>query len=274
MKLKEIPQSWLTSFFLKKHNPVKLNQSATSGLPVIISLTSIPSRLASIHLTIRSLLLQEKKPEKIILWLHFDLRNQLPKSLAELQGNLFEIRYVDLNCSHRKLIHSLEAFPDKIIVTCDDDLMYDSTWLLRLYKDHERYPGSVIAHECRLIAYDAEGNTLPYKSWKTESRTDLTEKWLMPIGYGGVLYPPSCLYKDVCNRDLFLKLTPHADDLWFKAMSLLKNTPTRRSSMPGKKPTPIIGSQKFSLKKNNVKNNGNFLQWAAVFEYYNFKYDR
>lgn len=273
MKLKEIPQSLLTAFSLKKRKPIELHHSIENRVPVIVSLTSIPSRLPIIHLTIRSLLLQKALPEKIILWLNFDLKDQLPKSLAELQGTGFEIRYVELNSSHRKLIHALEVFPTKTIVTCDDDLMYDSTWLLRLYQDHQRYPNAIIAHECRSIAYDAEGNTLPYTSWKTARDKDFTEKWLMPIGYGGVLYPPSSLYRDVGNKDLFLKLTPYADDLWFKAMSYLNGTQTRRSSAPGNKPIPIIGSQKISLKRDNVKNNGNYLQWIALCKHYGITYN-
>ena len=92
----------------------------------------------------------------------------------------------------------------------------------------------------------------------------------MPIGYGGVLYPPHTLFHEVQNRDLFLRLTPRADDLWFKAMSYLAGTQTRRSSQPGQKPIPILGSQKISLQKTNVKKDGNFVQWLALSEHYGF----
>ena len=237
-------------------------------LPVIVSLTSIPSRLDSLHLVIRSLLLQTCMPEKITLWLHHDLRSQIPKSLEQLIGERFEIHYVDLTCSHRKLVHSLERFPDKVIVTCDDDLMYSSTWLERLYQDHLAFSQDVIAHECREVRYN-NGDLAPYNEWVTQKQPGVTSTWMMPIGYGGVLYPPNALYKDVTRTDLYMTLAPRADDLWFKAMSYLHGTTTRRSRQPGKKPIPIAGSQKVSLKHTNVRENGNFEQWQAICAHYN-----
>lgn len=270
MKLKELPVSWWTARKLACLTADGLINADALRLPVIVSLTSIPSRLEIIHLTIRSLLVQSYPAEKIILWLHDSLRDQLPQSLRELEGDVFGIRYVNLTCSHRKLIHSLELYPEKIIVTCDDDLMYDSSWLYRLYQSHTEHPQDIIAHECRLIRFTSSGQPAPYAEWKTETRTDISEPWLMPIGYGGVLYPPHCLHTDVQNRELFLQLTPKADDLWFKAMSYLAGTSTRRSANPGKKPIPIIASQKDSLKKTNVRQDGNYQQWLALCEHYGF----
>lgn len=268
MKLKELPISLFTAFKLNHANTALLAGEGRKILPVIVSLTSIPSRLDSLHLVIRSLLLQNQLPEKILLWLHKDLIAQIPSSLAELTGARFEIRYVDLTCSHRKLVHALELFPDKVIVTCDDDLMYDPTWLERLYKDHLDFPRDVIAHECREVKYN-EGKLAPYKEWKTQHQAGVTSPWMMPIGYGGVLYPPGVLYKDVTCADLYLALAPRADDLWFKAMSHLQGTITRRSRQPGRKPIPIAGSQKVSLKHTNVRENGNFAQWQAICDHYN-----
>ncbi len=270
MKLKELPRSYFIAWKLMRIEFANRAQVSSQDLPLIVSLTSIPERLHIIHLTIRSLLVQSHRPEKIVLWLNHQLRNNLPEALASLQSSLFEIRYVDLTCSHRKLIHSLEAYPERTIVTCDDDLMYNSTWLKRLYDDHLHFPKDIIAHECRHIKFDNLGEPLPYDQWKTESRTNYTDKWLMPIGYGGVLYPSGCLYSDVLRSDLFLQLTPKADDLWFKAMSYLASTATRRSSNPGEKPVPIIGSQKVSLKKSNVREDGNLNQWRALCEHYHF----
>src|SRR6187402_3471290 len=108
MKLKEMPRSCWRAWQLKRLSYQQLHSRTPIILPVIVSLTSIPSRLHIIHLTIRSLLNQESKPEKIILWLNDKLQQQLPKSLTSLMGDFFEIRFVELECSHRKLIHALE----------------------------------------------------------------------------------------------------------------------------------------------------------------------
>ncbi len=39
-----------------------------------------------------------------------------------------------------------------------------------------------------------------------------------------MLYPPHSLDKIVTNKDLFIKLAPSADDVWFWAMALLQGT--------------------------------------------------
>lgn len=268
MKLKEFPRSLVKALQLKRLGWRELHADIQAPLPVIVSLTSIPSRLQAVALTVRSLLAQNAKPQQIILWLNDQLQGKLPKALVQLQGEKFAIRFVDLTCPHRKLIHSLAEFPNNIIVTCDDDLMYDASWLARLYADHLRYPQAVIAHQCRRVSFDEQGQPRPYKDWPFERARDVTDTWLMSVGFGGVLYPPGCLYGDVLKRDLFLALTPRADDLWFKAMSLLAGTQVRRSSNPGARPLPIWGTQRVSLKRTNVRGQGNSEQWQALFEHY------
>lgn len=268
MKLKELPGSLWTAWQLGRLNNAQLVNIHQPVIPVIVSLTSIPTRLDTLHLVIRSLLMQTHRAEKILLWLHKDLQQKIPAKLYELFGDIVEIHYVEMSCSHRKLVHALESFPHKIIVTCDDDLMYNTTWLARLYQDHLRFPERIIAHECREIAYDAQGKLLSYSDWKTQTQAGVTSEWMMPIGYGGVLYPPQALHTDVTNAELYLALAPRADDLWFKAMSHLKGTITQRSSQPGNKPIPIAGSQKVSLKHTNVRENGNYQQWQAICDHY------
>src|SRR5690554_7100194 len=145
MKFKEYIPSFLQSLKLRFNRPYNQDGSLPT-VPIVVSLTSIPSRLGTIHLTIRSLLAQSVVPKKIILWLHEDLKNKLPKTLSGLQSDCFEINYVRLTCSHRKLIHSIKKYPDSIIVTSDDDLMYEETWLERLYATHEKHPEDIIAH--------------------------------------------------------------------------------------------------------------------------------
>lgn len=269
MKLKEYWPSFWAATQMKYLDREVLCSPSKNSLPVIVTLTSIPSRLKTLHLTIRSVLNQSRKPEKVVLWLHKDLHDQLPLSLQILQSELFEIRYVDLTCSHRKLIHSLQQFPLKVLVTCDDDLIYERTWLERLYADHLNYPHDIIAHECRRIMHDGRsGELLPYKQWPVVTEGEITGSEIMAIGYGGVLYPPGALLPQAIDPELFLKLAPKADDLWFKAMSFLQSTAVRHSSSSLPKPIPLIGSQQISLLKTNVREDGNRLQWKALCDHF------
>ena len=122
--VKELPISLLRTAQLSNIPIGRLKRGPEKVVPVVVSLTSIPSRLKTLHLVIRSLLAQDVSPKKILLWLHEDLETALPSKLQQLICDRFEVRFSGLTCSHRKLIHSLEAFPEEVIITCDDDLMY------------------------------------------------------------------------------------------------------------------------------------------------------
>ncbi|UNY97569.1 glycosyltransferase [Zhouia spongiae] len=269
MKLKEIPVSVYHTLRLKSLSVERLySHNRDTIVPVIVSLTSIPSRLNKVHITIRSLLSQTKKPKKIILWLHEEIKNDIPRSLKILEGDFFEIRYSHLTCSHKKLIHTLKYFPEDIIVTCDDDFIYDKYWLELLYKEHLRLPNCIIANQTRYICHNEKNEPLSYKLWKYPKNTNHSQNPVLAIGAGGVLYPPNKLDKTVFDEELFLSLTPKADDLWFKGMSFLNGTQTIQSLNPPKPPTSIAGTQKISLKKQNIGKDLNRVQWEQLTSYF------
>ena len=246
----------------------KLISPHKEKLPVIVSFTSIESRLKSLHLVVRSLLTQSHLPQKIVLWLHEDLKSRIPKPLARLESDLFEICYTHLQCSHKKLIHSLEKYPEMVIVTCDDDLMYRNNWLYLIYSAHLSHPDYIIGNTTLHINYDKQGKVLPYKKWKYPSDGTINDRAIVPIGAWGILYPPGCLNDEVQNSDLFLRLAPYSDDFWFKAMALLEGTKTRQAGLVPKEPIPIAGTQKISLKKMNISQEKNDIQWTALSDYF------
>lgn len=273
MKVKELPVSIFHTLRLLSKQVEDFEKTDKKEIPVLVSLTSIPSRLHSLHIVIRSLLDQEVLPKKILLWLNDSLTKDIPPQLSKLLSNRFEIKYSSLTCSHRKLIHSLDLFKDDVIVTCDDDLIYRKNWLELLYSEHLKYPNEVIANQTRYIRTDSKGGILPYKQWTYPKQGNPNPKAIIPIGAGGVLYPLNSLAKETTNENLFLKLTPKADDLWFKAMSTIHGTTSREASLKPDYPIPIIGSQKESLKKTNIDKDKNRIQWIAVSEYFNITLD-
>ncbi len=268
MKVKEIPPSLYHTLKLRAIPAHKLRHKTGKEIPVIVSLTTIPFRLNKLHIVIRSILVQETRPQKIVLWLHESLKNQIPDSLKVLEGDIFEVRFSTLDCPHLKLVESLKSFPDKVIVTCDDDFIYPKDWLMTLYDEHLKKPGTVVAITTRLIRYDREGNVLPYKSWNYKDVPGIDEKAILPIGSSGVLYPPDSFHPSVTDEKLFLKLSPKADDLWFKAMSLLNDTPSVKVRGYNKEVIPIIGTQGVSLKKQNIRQDKNREQWQALADYF------
>ncbi|MFS4467376.1 glycosyltransferase family A protein [Maribacter sp. 2210JD10-5] len=266
--IKELPISLFTRCLLTLMPLSKLKRVKSTQVPVIVSLTSIPSRIRTLHLVIRSLLNQDTSPKKIVLWLNENLKPVIPKKLKKLEGDLFEIKYSQLTCSHRKLIHSLQEFPNEIIVTCDDDLMYRRNWISLLYKEHQKFPENIIANQTSHINFDDSNKPLPFKKWRKEFINKFNPKALVPIGAWGILYPPNSLHQETTNIILFLKYAPKADDLWFKAMAILNNTISRQAENVPKEPIPIGGTQKIALKRDNLGLDKNTLQWAKLEEKY------
>ncbi len=267
--LKELPLSIGMSLKLLSIPSGRLKNRKGEEVPVIVSLTSIPSRLGTLHLVIRNLMAQRVLPQKIILWLETNLQDQVPSSLSKLIGGRFEIRFSDeCRSSHSKLVHTLEAYPDQPIVTCDDDFLYRKDWLSLLYSEHLKNPGCIIAHHTLHINHDASGNPLPFRKWTYPQDGGLNPEAVYPLGAWGVLYPPHSLSEIVTDRDAFMKLAPKADDHWFKAMSLLKGTLSVQTTQRPKEPVPVLNTQQVALKKQNLGEDKNTVQWQALEDHY------
>jgi hypothetical protein len=269
MKLREYPFSIIKYFelnLLPRENPTAVK------VPCIISLTSIETRIRTLHWVIKSLLSQSYRPKKIILWLHYDLEKKLPQNLLRLEGDVFQIRFRGQSCSHRKLVFVLKEFSDEVIVTCDDDIMYDRNWLQSLYESHMKYPRDIIAQECRMISIK-KNKLLAYREWPYVESANLSLPNLLAIGYGGVLYPVGVMHTDTTREELYKRLAPKADDLWFKAMSLINGVKVRRALNPVKKPIPIIGAKGNSLAVTNVEQDYNRTQWQSICNHYDINLD-
>lgn len=91
----------------------------------------------------------------------------------------------------------------------------------------------------------------------------------LPTGVSGILYPPNCFHEDVTRKDLFSKLSPTADDVWFKAMTLLNSIPCKKISSGIAKAIPLYNNQDTALMHINVAGRQNDVQIKQVFDYYN-----
>jgi hypothetical protein len=169
----------------------------------------------------------------IILWLSKDefSLDTVPLSLLKLRERGLQIRFCDDVKAYNKLIPTLECFPEEIIITVDDDIAYPNDFIESLVASYKKDPDLI--HFCRGHQIKLDKNTmpLPYDRWEHEI-SNLQPSFLnFPTGVGGVLYPPHCFHKDITRRDLFMKLCPTADDVWYKAMALLKGTLCKKASM-------------------------------------------
>lgn len=206
----------------------------TPSAPVIVSMTSYGERVTkTTPAAVLSLLRQSVRPEKIVLWLDRTRWSDanLPDELKRLRKYGLDVRYRKDVRSYTKLVHALEEFPDMPVITVDDDLYYSRSFVKELYEEHVAYPSDIITLNFRYPEFYTDGKTAPYRKWKEwhlhadDSR--LYPMLIFPEGFGGVLYPPGALHPDASDPDLFLRLSPTADDIWFYVMGLLRHTDKR-----------------------------------------------
>ena len=195
---------------------------------VIVSLTSYGRRVSKILcVTIWSMLKQTYKPDAVILWLDQEQWNdeKLPECIKKMQKQGLTVKYCKDIRSYTKLVPALEAYPNDLIITVDDDLFYKPSTIQKLVDAYNENPGCIYAHRAHRPLLDSDGKLKPYNDWHLEiAPTEAQPVFL--TGCGGVIYDKSLLHEDVMNEELFMKLSPRADDVWFYFMSVLKKTPT------------------------------------------------
>lgn len=254
--------------------------SGRAGEPeLIVSLTSIPERIATLQLVIDSLLRQRHQPDRVVLWLnHTDVPGRprltpetLPVSLTRLEARGLSIEWCENLGPHCKLIPALKRFPRAKIATADDDVLYKPDWLGALVAAQAREPQYIHCHRGHLMRYDAGGELLPYKQWGRYAAGLARASFdLFPTGVGGVLYAPGDLAPEIFNERVFRAICPRADDIWFKAMSLLAGKKCKlvpQSSFRDHQ-CELKASRVNRLRAYNVVGGGNDVQLRAMAQLY------
>lgn len=244
------------------------------GKEVVVSLSTFGERIRFAALAIESVMEQTMKANRIVLWLDnsFNGPGKIPNSLKLLQKRGLEIRFTDDLGPHTKLIPSLRAFPDAIIITVDDDCYYDYDMIELLYDTHRQYPDSICGNMVVSIT-DDDGNGVEFKEWGVGTVDDSPSIRPLAMGAGGVLYPPHSFNEEIFDVARIKELCPKADDIWFKAMALLNGTTVVKTcdiyNTEGKKYLPHPYDDSIKLETYNVGDGGNDLQFKAVMDYYN-----
>ncbi|WP_258433457.1 glycosyltransferase [Heyndrickxia coagulans] len=239
---------------------------------IIVSLTTIPSRIDKVWLCIATLMDQKLKPDKIILWLDRDnfTKDNLPQGLLKLIKLGLEIRFCEDIRSHKKYYYTMKEYPNDIIITADDDIFYPRSFIKKFLALHRKNPNEVLCYRAHEILLDREGNVKRYNEWNQGSNgINFSSHFLLPTGVSGVLYPPNSLYKDVLNKDLLLKLAPFCDDIWLKIMEIKQGTKVRKV-YPYSRHFPLIdNTQQEALYHKNVGNNNNDREFKNLIDFYN-----
>lgn len=243
----------------------------------IISLTTYGNRVMKVYSTIVSLLRQTMKPDMVILWLDRDNWNEntIPASLRKLQKYGLTIRFCKDLKSYKKLIPALEEFPEAMIITCDDDIYYRNNMVERLVNAYKADPTKIYAHRAHQITFNQQGSLDCYNNWPEEI-SGVSGKYVFPTSGGGTLYTKALLYKDMCNSELFSKLSPMADDVWNYFMGFLQGTENVVLPYKGYIYLPLdvfyqATHRGSNLSSSNCKMNLNDVQIYNIMDYYGIK---
>lgn len=226
-----IDDECLDSFKSKLKNVFpKIYKSVFQSKELIVSLTSYPARIKTVHRTIESLFNQTMSANKVILWL---APEQFPQKEKDLPAELLALKekgliidwYHDIK-SYKKLIPTLKKYPEAIIVTADDDLIYDKNWLMLLFDSYLKHPKFIHCH--RITRLNSKFKIVSRNFYLNGSggyypglcKANAFNKL---CGGAGTLFPPHCFTKEVLNESVFMNLASTSDDIWFWLMGLLNS---------------------------------------------------
>lgn len=246
----------------------KLEISNEDNSSNVISLTTYRDRIKTVHITLESIWYQSIKPSKVILVLskeEFNSEDELPNSLRRLTKRGLEIRFVEENVkSFKKLVYT---YNESNVITIDDDIIYPSWWYETLLKFALANPGVVLSYGCKQVVFTQYYTFMAYKTFKFTTK-NTSSKFNMPIGAYGVYYPKSILYSDLTNSEFYLDLATNADDVWFKAMSVLNNVESCQVFNDPPFFCHTLFSQSSALNKENYYLDMNDTYIWNVFNYY------
>lgn len=246
---------------------LKGSGKAGQGAEVILSLTSFRPRFKTLILTLECLLRQTVRPSRILLWIDEPDMSHVPEEIRRMEGRGLEIRMTPVNFrSFNKLVHTLAAFPDAIVITADDDTYYQADFVENLLGKWSGDPHEIVCNMAYAITRDENGAVKGFMDWIPLKGASYPRYDILPFGVGGVLYPPRSLGPEVLDFRLFTSLCPQADDLWFYWMA-------RRSGVTYRKvdghqwPVAWPSSQAIGLMYDNNAH-GNDRQAAQLAAHY------
>ena len=185
--------------------------SAPNSTPIFISLTTTPKRIPKIFETLKSLLDQSVKVDKIYVCIPYTFkRTGEPYQVPELLLNLKSVEIV--RCEDfgpgTKLLPILNIVsPDDKIIYLDDDNIYPYTLVETLVKKSDQYPNSALCVAGLKVNFDT------FETFKTVSKKDDFVDIVQ--GYGGVLVKPRFFSEKVYELNLAPKEARLSDDFWF-----------------------------------------------------------
>lgn len=228
---------------------------------IIISFTSYPARINNVWLVLECMFRQTILPDKIILYLseeQYPTIDFVPPNIKRYICQLFEIRIIKGDYkSHKKYYYTQHDFPNKSIITIDDDIIYPTYLVERLSKMAEKYTYAIPAMYCHRIYWNENGCVQPYSKWASYMiKKGIKSSNLFFGSGGGTYFPPGSLSGSDIPFEVIDKICPSADDIWLNAITRKNGfIPISITSTHGSVPTWSNNNQTLSSINNGKKLN-------------------
>lgn len=156
--------------------------------------------------------------------------------------------------SHKKLIPTLERYPDNAILIVDDDNAQTDGWLRTFVKDHDEHPNDIIYGQGNSHVYYEGGKIIESRdiSFFFENHCGLLTTDVKPAsGAAGTLYPEHTFTDSrFFDREIFMRLSPTSDETWQWAFAKIAGK-TFRGLSACNTPCLMGANQKCALGKIN-----------------------
>jgi len=206
-------------------------------------------------------------PAALEVWLDASLRAERTPELAALERRGCALNWIEDRGPHTKLVYCLEKHAGRAIITLDDDIWLPRGAVRALLEAHRRHPGAVVCNRARPVLLKPDGSPAAYSTWRIRpGGSARPERALLPLGYSGVLYPPRALDPRAIDAELFRRLCPTGDDLWFTAMRLLRGGEAFDTGFLRGKELMVPGSARFSIKRRHGVRGNNDEFIARLFD--------
>lgn len=253
---------------------VGVTHGINADKPILVSLTTYGKKIYEVHLVIESIFQQTIRPNKIILWLSSkDFSTEaLPVVLKQQMKRGLEIRFCKDIRSYKKVVYAFAEYAGYHIISIDDDIVYPLDMIERFVSEYYKCSNKIYFNRGHKMLLDKQRKrVLPYIDWCKNGYAEGSSLLNFPIGAYGIFYPAGIMNKEVLNETVFMDICPLADDVWFKAMSLLDRIECASVSQGAVNMNDFISielNREKSLARTNVDMGANDAQIQKVFDRY------
>lgn len=218
--------------FLTK-NKNETNIINKSSIPIYVSLTSIFSNQSILLNTLKSLLDQTLKPNKIFLYLseepylldngfankkitNTDLLNLINKN------NIIVIKWVNNIGSYRKLIPILKEKWNEncFIISVNDNIIYSNKLIQNFINDYNKYKCAI-----NYSGFTPLFEELKYFDYNKKDKLENNYIYNFETSSSGILYKPEFFYDTydlIFDQNTYLNICKN-DNIWFYIMRIINN---------------------------------------------------